>query len=169
MEYMVLELLFHLALTLVVEMLIYGLMDNLKLKSFIAMFAANVTLNLGMNITVMFMKTYYAYYTFLLIAEISVFIIEAGIYYFFTKKPIWYCLLASLAANASSLALGVLANHFNILNKNGMAIAITVINFLIVFLLAGLSAWAFSAPRLLDKNNDGSDSPSEQEHNTDVD
>ena len=144
---MVLELLFHLSITLLVEMFIYGLMDNLKLKSFIAMFAANITLNLTMNIIAMFIQTYKAYFTFILIAEISVFIIEACLYYLFTKKPLWYAFLASLAANSSSLAVGVLVNHFGIVNKNGLAIAITVVNFVIVLVLIALSALAFSAQK----------------------
>ena len=163
---MVLNLLFHLSLTLMVEMIIYGLMDQFKLNSFIALSAANLTLNLGMNILAMFMKTYQAYFNFLVIAEISVFIIEAGIFYLFSNKPIWYVALASLAANASSLALGVVANHVNLLNKNGIAIAITVINFVVYFLLVALSALVFSSPRLLNKDNDGGDHPTEHPDNT---
>ncbi len=156
---MVLELLFHLSLTLMIELLIYGLMDSLKLKSFIALSAANLTLNLTMNIIAMFMKTYNAYINFLAIAEVSVFIIEACVFYLFSNKPFWYCLLASLAANATSLALGVVINHLGILNKNGIAIAMTVINFVFYGILSALSALIFSSPRSLDKDDDGRDDP----------
>ena len=163
---MVLELLFHLSLTLLVEMTIYGLMDSFKLKSFIALSAANITLNLAMNILAMFMKTYQAYINFLAIAEVSVFIIEACVLYLFSNKPIWYCFLASLAANSTSLALGIVANHLELLNKNGMAIAITVINFVIYFFLAAISALVFSSPRLLNKDDNGGDNPADSEEHS---
>ena len=163
---MVLQILFHLSLTLMFELLIYGLMDSFKLKSFIALSAANITLNLTMNILAIFMKTYNAYVNFLAIAEVSVFIIEACIFYLFSNKPFWYCLLASLAANATSLALGVVINHLNVINKNGIAIAITVINFVFYGILALISALAFSSPRLLNKDDDGSDDPTDSEKNS---
>lgn len=163
---MVLEILFHLSLTLMVELLIYGLMDSFKLKSFIALSAANITLNLSMNIIVTFMRSYTAYINFLAIAEVSVFIIEACLFYLFSNKPFWYCLLASLAANALSLALGVIINHLGVLNKNGIAIAMTVINFVFYGILSTLSVLAFSSPRLLDKDDDGSDDPTDSRENS---
>ena len=139
---------FHLFLTLAVELVIYLFMDNFKLRTFVTMGIANLILNLSMNIVTMYLKTYQAYLTFIIIAEVSVFVIEACIYYLFTKKPLWYCLLASLAANATSLAMGYVFNQSDVIYKNGVVITLTVIFALIVGIESVISLTFFLLPRV---------------------
>ena len=139
---------FHLFLTLAIELLIYLFMDKFRLKTFITMGVANLVLNLTMNVIAMNIKTYNAYLTFIIIAEVSVFVIESCIYYLFTKKPIWYCLLASLAANSTSLAIGYIFNQTTLIYKNDVVITLTVIFALIFGIESVISLVLFLLPRV---------------------
>ena len=120
-------ILFHLFLTLAVELLIYGLGDRFKYKSMTALFMGNIVLNLTMNMLASEFNNHNAYLTFIICAEIFTFITEGFLYFLFSEKKLWYCLLIAFTANISSLAIGNIFNQTGLVYKNDVVLPIIVI------------------------------------------
>ena len=131
---MLMMIVFHLFLTTALELLIYGLGDRFKLKSMLAMFGANVLLNFTMNLVALDITGESAYTFYIISAEIFTFVVEAFVYFLFTKKKLWYCFLISFTANILSLAVGNAFNQTGLIYKNGVVNTGTVILIAVTFI-----------------------------------
>ena len=127
-------IIFHLCLTIAIELLVYGFADHFKLRSVSALIIGNFLLNSTMNILATQMDSYTSYFFFLLGAEIFTFVTEAFLFYLFTDKKLWFCFVVSFAANIFSLAIGNIFNQTGIINKNGVVLPVTVIWIVIIAL-----------------------------------
>ena len=127
-------IIFHLCLTIAIELLVYGFADHFKLRSVSALIIGNFLLNSTMNILATQMDSYSSYFFFLLGAEIFTFVTEAFLFYLFTDKKLWFCFVVSFAANIFSLAIGNIFNQTGIINKNGVVLPVTVIWIVIIAL-----------------------------------
>ncbi len=79
-------IIFHLFLTLALELLVYAFGDKFRFKSVIAMFTANILLNTTMNIVATQMNNEQSYLVFIICAEIFTFVTEAFVYFLFSDK-----------------------------------------------------------------------------------
>lgn len=136
------------------EMLIYGLMDKFRFKSFLALSITNIILNITMNLILVSINEESTYYIVLYCSEIFVFAAESLIYYIFTKKRLWYCFLASFTANISSYAVGNAINHTQLFNKSDVVIITIIAIFCTIYCLLTIFSVLFSfAPGLFTKND----------------
>ena len=126
------EIIFHLFLTIALELLVYSFADHFKLKSFLALLIGNLLLNFTMNTLATQMTSYSSYFFFLLGAEIFTFITEAFLFYLFTDKKLWFCFVVSFNANILSLAVGNIFNQTGLIYKNGVVIPVTVVWIVII-------------------------------------
>ncbi|MBO4855763.1 MAG: hypothetical protein J5511_00105 [Bacilli bacterium] len=125
---------FHLFLTLALELLVYGFGDRFRLKSMLTLFVANILLNFTMNMVATQMASETQYLIFIIGAEIFTFVVEAFLYFLFTKKKLWYCFLISFTANILSLAVGNAFNQTGLIYKNGVVNTGTVILIVVTFI-----------------------------------
>lgn len=130
---------FHLFLTLALELLVYSFGDKFRFKSVIAMFTANLILNMTMNLIVTQMENEELYLIFIICAEIFAFVTEAFLFFLFTNKKLWYCFLISFTANILSLAIGNVFNQTGLIYKNGVVFPLTVAFSFIVSSIIGIS------------------------------
>lgn len=130
---------FHLFLTLALELLVYAFGDRFRFKSVIALFTANIILNTTMNILATQMNNEQSYLVFIICAEIFTFVTEAFVYFLFTDKKLWYCFVIAFTANILSLTIGNLFNQTGLVYKNGVVLPITVVFAFITSLIIGLS------------------------------
>lgn len=156
-------IIFHLLLTIALELLVYGFADRFRLKSVSAMLIANVILNLTMNILAREMSSYSSYIYFIIGAEIFTFITEAFVFFLFTNKKLWYCFLISFTANILSLAMGNIFNQTGLIYKNGVVYTITAL--LILVILSELFVAFFMFFRFLSRglNNHRNESKTNEE------
>ena len=142
---------FHLFLTLVLELLVYAFGDKFRFKSVIAMFTANMLLNTTMNIVATQMNNEQSYLIFIICAEIFTFVTEAFVYFLFTDKKLWYCFVIAFTANILSLAIGNVFNKTELVYKNGVVLPITVVFAFITSLIIGLSLGLLIYKKILNK------------------
>ena len=148
---------FSLLLTLVIELTIYALMDKFSYKSFVAMFITNVILNVAMNLILIFINTKQEYLMWLMIMETIVFIIESLVFYFVSKKRLWFSLLAAFTANISSLAIGYLLNYIYFPNTKEAFYICASLFFAYILLLTVYVFLRFLSPGLFIKNHKRND------------
>ena len=148
---------FSLLLTLVIELTIYALMDKFSYKSFVAMFITNVILNVAMNLILIFINTKQEYLMWLMIMEIIVFIIESLVFYFVSKKRLWFSLLAAFTTNISSLAIGYLLNYIYFPNTKEAFYICASLFFAYILLLTVYVFLRFLSPGLFIKNHKRND------------
>ena len=163
---MVYSVIFSLLLTLSIELLIYGFMDKFTFKSFIAMFMANVILNVTMNVILLSLHSYQEYNIALIIAEVSTFIVESVIFFIFSKKKLWYSILAAFTANITSLSIGYLLNYYGHPQTKGAFYIGSIIMFIFVSLMLAYSIIKLFNPWFLCKQNDRNDNQTSEETKT---
>ena len=151
-------ILFHLLLTLMFELLIYGLGDKFKMKSLLAMYVGNILLNLTMNIAASSFNDHTSYLIFIISFEVFTFVTEAFLYFLFTDKKLWYCFLIAFAANILSLAIGNVFNTTGVIYKNDVVITLVVIFAVIVSVELAISVFFFLRPLLRSVNNQRNES-----------
>ena len=154
---MLYTVIFSLLLTLVIELTIYALMDKFSYKSFVAMFITNVILNVAMNLILIFINTKQEYLMWLMIMEIIVFIIESLVFYFVSKKRLWFSLLAAFTANISSLAIGYLLNYIYFPNTKEAFYVCASLFFVYILLLTVYVFLRFLSPGLFAKHHKRND------------
>lgn len=142
---------FHLFLTLALELLVYAFGDRFRFKSVIAMFTANILLNTTMNIVATQMNNEQSYLVFIICAEIFTFVTEAFVYFLFSDKKLWYCFVIAFTANILSLAIGNVFNKTGLIYKNGVVLPITVVFAFITSLIIGLSLGLLIYKKILNK------------------
>ena len=142
------SIVFALFITLGMELLITTLFFFKDIKVLISLTIANVILNLTMNMTIGVMPNETAYYIYLAVFEVFTTLVESIVLIFVcNKKPLKSFLVASLA-NASSLGIGLLINHFETDTKTKMIL--TIIFALIYAIVVAIDVSFY----LLDKNKD---------------
>ncbi len=104
------NLLMALFITLFCEIFVILCYKHVNLKLLIIAFFTNIVTNISMNIILMNIKYQYMNQA-IIIAEISVFILEALIYFMVTKK-LKHALLLSLIANALSYSIGFIVSLY---------------------------------------------------------
>ena len=114
-------------------------MDKYNFKLFFALFGVNALSNMAMNITLSFIEQISPYYAVLIVWEVLTIIGEALLFFFLSKKPIWYAFLASIAANSLSLAVGYVTNSLDFFNEKGALIIGSIILFFLTAVLLALS------------------------------
>ena len=144
-------IIFHLFLTLALELLVYAFGDKFRFKSVIAMFTANILLNTTMNIVATQMNNEQSYLVFIICAEIFTFVTEAFVYFLFTDKKLWYCFVIAFTANILSLAIGNVFNQTELIYKNGVVLPITIVFAFITSLIIGLSVGLLIYKKILNK------------------
>ena len=144
-------IIFHLFLTLALELLVYAFGDKFRFKSVIAMFTANIILNTTMNIVATQMNNEQSYLVFIICAEIFTFVTEAFVYFLFSDKKLWYCFVIAFTANILSLAIGNVFNKTGLIYKNGVVLPITVVFAFITSLIIGLSLGLLIYKKILNK------------------
>ena len=144
-------IIFHLFLTLALELLVYAFGDKFRFKSVIAMFTANILLNTTMNIVATQMNNEQSYLVFIICAEIFTFVTEAFVYFLFSDKKLWYCFVIAFTANILSLAIGNVFNKTGLIYKNGVVLPITVVFAFITSLIIGLSLGLLIYKKILNK------------------
>ena len=144
-------IIFHLFLTLALELLVYAFGDKFRFKSVIAMFTANILLNTTMNIVATQMNNEQSYLVFIICAEIFTFVTEAFVYFLFSDKKLWYCFVIAFTANILSLAIGNVFNKTGLIYKNGVVLPITVVFAFVTSLIIGLSLGLLIYKKILNK------------------
>ena len=139
-------IIFHLLVTLLFELIIYGIGDKFKMKSMLAMYVGNILLNSTMNLVATSLTDKTAYLIFIICYEVFTFVTEAFLFYLFTSKKLWYCFLIAFAANMLSLAIGNVFNATGVIYKNDVVITLVVIFAVLVSLQITLSVILFLRP-----------------------
>ena len=147
------QIIFALVLTLFIEGIIYSLCNRVNFKTLLAMSVANLVLNLSMNFFLLIFKTQQDYMIALMICEVLTTIIEAFVFFFFSKKKMWFSFLVSLAANATSFAFGYTLNALGLCTENGALFLSSIILFALFTVLLTISGLLFFAPGLFDKQD----------------
>lgn len=119
------NILFALLLTLAIELGITTIFFFKDLRVLISLSAANIVLNVTMNLLIGLMPTELGYWLFLAGFELFTAAVEAIILIFVCKKPALKSIFVSLLANATSLGLGLLINYLNPDEKTKMILTIT--------------------------------------------
>ncbi len=144
-------IIFHLFLTLALELLVYAFGDKFRFKTVMAMFIANIVLNTTMNVVASQMSDEKSYLIFIICAEVFTFVTEAFIFFLFADKKLWYSFVISFTANILSLAIGNIFNQTGVVYKNGVVLPLTVIFTLITSLIIGLSLGLYLYKFILNK------------------
>ena len=111
---MLLDILFPLSITLLLEPLIFSLIKKFDFKVFLVSSIANLVLNTTMNVIIHFILEKRIYALFLFNYEIATIFVEALIVNLFCKIKYGKCLLFSMFANIASLTMGSMLNSFGI-------------------------------------------------------
>lgn len=150
---MFLNILFALSTTLLFEGLIYFFVSKYNFKLSLIMGLSNIILNVTMNLLLNVVNTN-QYLITLISFEIFTFLVEAFIFYLFSKEKLYLCFLYSLTANILSLTIGYLFNLSDIVKEKGLLIILSLI-FLNLYL--GLLFAAFFLNGKNDKNSNTTD------------
>ena len=132
---MLLDLLFPLAITLLVEPIATSFMDRLNKRVFITSFGANLFLNPLMNILLL-SYTGIHYWLFLGIFECLTVLVESIVLASIGKVPAKKALLFAFIANLLSFGVGLLLNP--LVMKRGVELTLTIVFLVIDTLLLGL-------------------------------
>ena len=108
----VIDIIFSLSVTLLIEPSLIWLLTKGNHKTFITSFASNVFLNVGMNVLLLYVVDKQYYYLFLTIFEISTVILETLIIFTINKTDFWKTLLYVFIANLVSFIVGYIFNIF---------------------------------------------------------
>ena len=152
------QILFALVLTLFIETIIYAFGNRMNFKTLVALSVANVVLNISMNCFLLVFKTQTDYLIALIICELLTIIIEAFVFFFFSKRKLWFAFLISFAANMTSWGFGNALSYLDLYKENEALLLSSIILFSLFTVLITISAFLFFAPGLFDKqdrNNNG--------------
>ena len=127
------EILFALSITLLIEPLICALMDKFNCKVFVTSSAANIILNVLMNVILLNTKNYDVYVKILVSFEIATIFIEALAIWLICKIKFPRVLAFTFLGNFASWMIGELFNLFAFYSP-----IITVICFIFYFTLLTL-------------------------------
>ena len=132
---MLLDILFPLAITLLVEPIATAFMNRLDKRVFIASFGANLLLNPLMNILLLSYAEIH-YWVFLGIFECVSVLVESIVLASIGKVSVKKALLFAFIANLLSFGVGLLLNP--IVMKRGVELTLTIVFLAIDTLLLGL-------------------------------
>ena len=144
-------IIFSLLITLCFEGMIYALFSNFSFKTYLALFIANIVLNLTMNIILTSIEDYSLYISVLTLFEVMTFITETFIFSLFFTAPIWYSIIVALTANMLSLMVGDLCNHYLKINETGTFVISSGILIITTALVLAFVFWKSFSPRLSGK------------------
>lgn len=134
------QIVFAVSITIFFEGIIYFFMDKYNFRTFFALFGVNALSNMAMNITLSFIEQTSLYYAILITWEVLTILGEAFLFFYTSKKPLWYAFLASTTANIISWAIGYNLNYFKLFQEKGALIIGSIVLFT---LSAGLLALSF--------------------------
>lgn len=156
------QLFFALILTLFFESIVYSVGNRVNFKTLVAVSVANIVLNLSMNFFLMIFKNEADYRVALLVCEIITTIIEAFVFFFFSKRKLWFSFLVSIGANFASWGFGNAMNYLNIYKENEALFLSSIVLFGLFTILITISGLLFFAPGLFDKQNGDNNSRGNQ-------
>jgi len=133
------HIIFALSITIFFEGVIYFFMDKYNFRTFFALFGVNALSNMAMNITLSFLEEKSLYLAILIVWEVLTTTGEALLFFFISKKPLWYSFLAAISANILSLAIGYTLNYFKLFQEKGALIIGSIILFSLSAILLALS------------------------------
>ena len=147
---MVLDILFALSITLMIEPIIVSAMKRFNMKLFITSLGLNIILNVTMNLLLYALNQDH-YYVYLAIFEFATVIIETLMIFMINKTDLQKTLLFVLLGNLASFLVGIILNKVAIY-KN-VELILTIVFFVITCGLLAFTAVLFALSYEDNKNN----------------
>ena len=151
---MVLNVLFALSITLMIEPIIVSSMKKFDMKLFITSFGLNVILNATMNCLLIALNQDH-YYVYLAIFEFATVIIETLMIFMINKTDLQKTLLFVLLANLASFLVGYILNKVAIYRN--VELILTIVFYVIASGFLAFTAVLFALHYEDNKNHQASD------------
>ena len=138
---MVLNVLFALSITLMIEPIIVSSMKKFNMKLFITSLGLNIVLNTAMNCLLIALNQDH-YYVYLAIFEFATVIIETLMIFMINKTDLQKTLLFVLLANLASFLVGYILNKVAVYRN--VELILTIVFFVIATCLLAFTAVLFA-------------------------